>query len=204
MAAVNITKVQVHDNPSPFLAPFRFEIEYECLSPLNDDLEWKMLYVGSAESDKYDQVLDSALVGPVLPGNFRFVFEANAPDPSKIPSDDMTGVTVVLLTCSYKEKEFVRVGYYVNVDYQDEALKENPPEVPLIQSLWRHILEDHPRVTRFPIPFDDEPTEVPGEVAMEGEGMLDGAAGGIMGNGLTLPLGGQQVGMDMDGLDAMQ
>ena len=45
----------------------------------------------------------------------------------KIPVDDVLGVTVVLLTCSYKGKEFIRVGYYVNNEYDDPELKENPP-----------------------------------------------------------------------------
>ena len=27
-------------------------------------------------------------------------------------------------------KEFVRVGYYVNNDYTDPELRENPPEIP--------------------------------------------------------------------------
>ena len=35
-----------------------------------------------------------------------------------ITSDDILGVTVVLVTCSYKEREFVRIGYYVNNEYQ--------------------------------------------------------------------------------------
>ena len=39
------------------------------------DLEWKLIYVGSAESEKYDQILDSVLVGPVYPGQYRFVFQ---------------------------------------------------------------------------------------------------------------------------------
>jgi hypothetical protein len=31
--------------------------------------------VGSAESEKYDQVLDTVFVGPVAPGQYRFVFQ---------------------------------------------------------------------------------------------------------------------------------
>ena len=50
------------------------------------------------------------------------------------------GVTVVLLTCSYKGKEFIRIGYYVNVDYADEQLRENPPETPQLVSLYRTVL----------------------------------------------------------------
>ena len=44
--------------------------------PTLPDLEWKITYVGSAESSDYDQVLDSVLVGPVAVGSYRFVFQA--------------------------------------------------------------------------------------------------------------------------------
>ena len=39
------------------------------------DLEWKIIYVGSAENDSYDQVLDSVWVGPVPVGTHTFLFE---------------------------------------------------------------------------------------------------------------------------------
>lgn len=57
------------------------------------------------------------------------VLQAEPPDPGKIPSQDVVGVTVVLLTCSYKNQEFIRVGYYVNNEYVDPELKENPPQM---------------------------------------------------------------------------
>ena len=90
-------------------------------------MEWKIIYVGSASSEVHDQTLDSVLVGPVPAGRHRFVFQANAPDTTKIPSEDVVGVTVVLLTCSYKSHEFVRVGYYVNNEYTDPEMVETPP-----------------------------------------------------------------------------
>ena len=49
---------------------------------------------------------------------------------SKLPREDIVGVTVILLTCSYENKEFVRVGYYVNNEYFDAELKETPPTEP--------------------------------------------------------------------------
>lgn len=75
------------------------------------------MYVGSAEDEKYDQELDSVLVGPVVVGKNKFVFQAPAPDPALIPAKDLMEVTVLLLTCSYKDKEFIRIGYYVNNEY---------------------------------------------------------------------------------------
>lgn len=38
-----------------------------------------MIYVGSAESEQYDQVLDTIYVGPVPEGRHMFVFEVSNP-----------------------------------------------------------------------------------------------------------------------------
>lgn len=119
MAKVHIVNVVVLDNPSPFSNPFQFEITFECIEDLKEDLEWKIIYVGSAESEAYDQVLDTVYVGPVPEGRHMFVFQADPPDPSKIPKEDAVGVTVLLLTCSYRNNEFIRIGYYVNNEYSD-------------------------------------------------------------------------------------
>lgn len=59
-----------------------------------------------------------------------YYLQADHPDPAKIPVEDALGVTAVLLTCSYKDHEFVRVGYFVNNDYTDPELRENPPAIP--------------------------------------------------------------------------
>lgn len=156
MSAINITNVTVLDNPASFVAPFQFEISYECLNALKDDLEWKLIYVGSAEDETYDQLLESVLVGPVNVGNYRFVLQADPPDPSKIREEDIIGVTVLLLTCSYLGQEFIRVGYYVNNDYEDEQMREEPPPKVLLEKIQRNILSDKPRVTKFPINFHPE------------------------------------------------
>lgn len=82
------------------------------------------------------------------------ILQAPAADHEKIPSTDLLGVTVILLTCSYKDQEFIRVGYYVNNSYDDPALTENPPPFPQIDRIQRSILADKPRVTRFEISWD--------------------------------------------------
>lgn len=88
-----------------------------------------------------------------------FSWQADPPDPSKIRDEDIIGVTVLLLTCSYMGQEFVRVGYYVNNDYDDEQLREEPPPKLLIDRVQRNILADKPRVTKFPINFHPENNE---------------------------------------------
>lgn len=94
MAKVQLCNITVMDNPSPFLNPFQFEITFECIEELKEgefsantrlvlgtqlleclDLEWKMIYVGSAESEEFDQTLDSVFVGPIPEGKHMFVFQ---------------------------------------------------------------------------------------------------------------------------------
>ncbi|XP_058022693.1 histone chaperone ASF1B isoform X2 [Ahaetulla prasina] len=124
------------------------------LATLSLHLEWKIIYVGSAESEEYDQILDSVLVGPVPAGRHMFVFEANSPNPDLIPESDAVGVTVILITCTYLCQEFIRIGYYVNNEYINPELRENPPLKPDFSQLQRNILASNPRVTRFHINWD--------------------------------------------------
>jgi len=154
MARVHVCNVVVQNNPAKFLSKFELEITFECLEELPEDLEWKIIYVGSAESEDFDQTLDTVYVGPVPEGRHKFVFEADPPDPAKIPVTDVVGVTVILLTCAYRNQEFIRVGYYVSNDYDDPELTENMPEKPIFDRLTRNILASNPRVTKFKINWD--------------------------------------------------
>ena len=115
------------------------------------DLEWKLTYVGSATSAEHDQELDSLLVGPIPIGVNKFIFEADPPNLSRLPSSEILGVTVILLTCAYDGREFVRVGYYVNNEYDSEELNNDPPAKPIMDKVRRNILAEKPRVTRFAI-----------------------------------------------------
>lgn len=100
---------------------------------------------------EHDQELDSLLVGPIPVGVNKFIFEADSPDLKRIPTSEILGVTVILLTCSYDGREFVRVGYYVNNEYDSEELNSEPPAKPLIERVRRNVLAEKPRVTRFAI-----------------------------------------------------
>lgn len=186
--------MQVLDNPTKFTNPFQFEITFECRAPgIKEELEWKLVYVGSADDEKYDQELDNVLVGPVQVGKNKFVFQAPAPDINKIPEKDLLEVTVLLLTCSYREREFIRIGYYVNNDFVGEEGQPLDPAARDVSKLRRNILADKPRVTRFPIPWDDSDAPIAAPTAQEeadlekrlmelkeAEGMVDSSSGDEM------------------------
>eukprot|EP01095_Lingulamoeba_sp_RSL-Kostka_P016975 TRINITY_DN8588_c0_g1_i1.p1 TRINITY_DN8588_c0_g1~~TRINITY_DN8588_c0_g1_i1.p1 ORF type:complete len:158 (+),score=42.79 TRINITY_DN8588_c0_g1_i1:78-551(+) len=157
MSIVSILSVNVVDNPCSFFNTVQFEISFESEVDLEHDLEWKITYVSSAEKSEYDQVLDSVQLGPIQKGVSKFLFQAPAPDPEQIPSDDILGVTVIYLSCLYQEKEFSRVGFFVRNEYTEEFKeqhKEELPETPNVENIQRYILTTKPRITKWTIDWD--------------------------------------------------
>ncbi|KAL8955290.1 MAG: hypothetical protein Q9183_006705 [Haloplaca sp. 2 TL-2023] len=182
MSVVSLLGVKVLNNPASFKDAYQFEITFECLEPLQRDLEWKLTYVGSATSSEHDQELDSLLVGPIPVGVNKFIFEADPPDLKRIPTSEILGVTVILLSCSYDDREFVRVGYYVNNEYDNDEMNQDPPAKPIIDKVRRNVLAEKPRVTRFAIKWDSEdsapaefPPEQPEADTVEDDGTAYGA-----------------------------
>ncbi|KAJ6539927.1 ASF1 like histone chaperone-domain-containing protein [Mycena sp. CBHHK59/15] len=150
MSIVTIRNVEFINNPAKFSDVYRFRVTFDCIASLKDDLEWKLIYVSSPGNEELDQELDDCLVGPVPSGVNSFEFEGSPPDPSKIPAEDVLGVAALILTGSYKDQEFVRVGYYQNTEYDNEEMKETPPANIMFHRLVRDI-SAKPRVTRFQI-----------------------------------------------------
>ncbi|KAJ1509198.1 Histone chaperone asf1, partial [Coelomomyces lativittatus] len=151
MSVINIADVKILKNDCLFNTNFEFEITFECLAKLAEDLEFKVIYVVCPHDEKQDQELECVSVGPVPIGINKFVLEAPPPNASLISEHDLLGVTAVLLHVSYMNCEFVRIGYLVNNEYGEEELKENPPSPPQIDRIYKSILADKPRVTRFHI-----------------------------------------------------
>ncbi|EJD05180.1 anti-silence-domain-containing protein [Fomitiporia mediterranea MF3/22] len=158
MSIVTIKNVEFLNNPARFTDPYRFRVLFECIAPLPDDLEWRLIYVSSPGNEELDQELDSCLVGPVPVGTNSFDFESPAPDFRRIPPEDLLGVAALILTGSYNDQEFVRVGYYQNTEYDDELLRENPPAQVMVDRLTRDV-NAKPRVTRFQIKWDVSPMQ---------------------------------------------
>jgi histone chaperone ASF1 len=101
------------------------------------------------------------MVGPIPVGVNRFQFQADPPQADSIPASDILGVTVILLTCAYDDKEFIRVGYYQNNEYpegseerklwEDKLEKKEKIASVDVSKVVRNILADKPKVTRFNI-----------------------------------------------------
>lgn len=88
-------------------------------------------------------------------------------------------MTVILLSCAYNEQEFVRIGYYVNTEFEegtplrvqwDEAMQDPPvgtaPDpASHVDKLRRNVLADKPRVTKFNIKWSVAPLPWPSPAA---------------------------------------
>lgn len=156
MSAVNVLKIIPKNTICKFEDSFCFEIIFEVLSELKNELEWKMIYIGNAEDSSYDQILETIEIdGPLNIGTMKFDFTGDAPDIRKIPESEILGVTAVLLCCSYNNQEFFRCGYYLNNIYDSEEMNNNPPEKIDINHVVRSILADKPRITKFDIDWDN-------------------------------------------------
>lgn len=68
MSIVHLQSVEILNAEARFEDAYIFKITFECISPLQDDIEWRLVYVGSAGDEKYDQELDNCMVGPVPVG----------------------------------------------------------------------------------------------------------------------------------------
>uniref|UniRef100_A0A6B2G4Z7 Histone chaperone asf1b-A (Trinotate prediction) n=1 Tax=Myxobolus squamalis TaxID=59785 RepID=A0A6B2G4Z7_MYXSQ len=75
MAKVKVRNVEVLNNECDLFSKFSFKIVFEALENIDEDIEWRLIYVGSAENSKYDQTLDSVLVGPIPRGVHKFLFD---------------------------------------------------------------------------------------------------------------------------------
>lgn len=154
MDAINLRNVIVLNVTAPITDPFVFQIEYECVIPLKEDLEWQILYVSSGRGEALDeQELETVFVGPVTVGDFKFVFQSNPVDTKRLTARDV-GTTGVLLTCSYRDQMFVSVGYYVTNAYDDAELVDSPPDSIVVPKLSRTVQEARVRVFHANISWD--------------------------------------------------
>ena len=93
---------------------------YMCTRPgtLSREPSWLPHFSFGQPSPNHHPANASTVSPPPCPR----VRSPESPDPATIPSTDLVGVTVTLITCCYKQREFIRVGYYVNNEHNDPAI----------------------------------------------------------------------------------
>lgn len=120
MAQVHINNIIVGNNPCSILAPFTFDITFECFSNLPGTFDWKLIYIGSPNNQQCDQVIDSFDMDNLAVGVLNFKIESNPPNFNLIPQEEIigrsvkyAGTTAIIISVAYEKQEFFRCGYYV-------------------------------------------------------------------------------------------
>ena len=91
MAHINVTNVSVHNNPASLPTGLHFEVTFECLKAIPDELEWKLIYIGCAQDQNRDQTLCSFEMGPIEAAVMKFDIMSDPPNYSLIPAQDLLG-----------------------------------------------------------------------------------------------------------------
>lgn len=60
-----LDNIIVKNNPARFSDSLCFEVTFSSLEPINYPLSWKIIYVGSALTEDYDQVLEEFEIPPI-------------------------------------------------------------------------------------------------------------------------------------------
>jgi histone chaperone ASF1 len=55
---VILDNISVKNNPALFQDSIELDITFTALDPIASLLEWRVIYVGSAKNEEYDQVLE--------------------------------------------------------------------------------------------------------------------------------------------------
>ncbi|CAK75382.1 unnamed protein product (macronuclear) [Paramecium tetraurelia] len=157
MALINITNIVFDSDTALFNSPIQMQITFEVMRQLDEEIEWKLIYIGSPTSDKYDQVLEQFSMPPLQQGTMQFTLMSSGPNFELIPSkDDLFGASAIILSVKYRKQEFFRVGYYVYNTYLEPELIENDPPQVLIERVYRQINTQAPRVTRMNIDWEGQ------------------------------------------------
>ena len=116
MEQVAVTEILVQNPKGWFLEPIKLKVNFSVTLPLQKgnhsslkELEWKVIYVGSAESYEYDQLLEHFFMELPTKGSRTFEIEVDPPNASKIPSvEDLIGASVLMVSVFYRSQEFFR------------------------------------------------------------------------------------------------
>ena len=97
-------------------------IDFEAYAILEKHLEWKVIYIGSANSCEYDQVLESFSFPVEKLGSCNFNIDVRPPDHRLIPTlDDLLGATLLMISAIYDGREFFRCSYFVYNNFDDQG-----------------------------------------------------------------------------------
>ncbi|EPY30712.1 histone chaperone ASF1 [Strigomonas culicis] len=140
---VELTKVQVlGKNPTSFDDPITLSVVLEVFErvptdPIDVKFTWAPIWDFSV-----DQELDELEVGPLTTlGKHEFTIQSDGPDFSQVP--DPTGPTALLVSFTYKNQEFLHLGFNTTITCDGDI----PDAFTSADQLTRFVGKCHPKHT---------------------------------------------------------
>ena len=104
MSLVNVLNVIAKQSKTPFLSNISFDIYFESVRNLKNSLTWRIIYIGQASNDDYDQILEEAEMDCEVARRMQFTLEV-----SKMKQD---GTRFFLYTSIYTK---ISLNYMYNI-----------------------------------------------------------------------------------------
>ena len=156
MSKIRVTNILLNPAPEPFASKITVQIYVDLLAQIANDMEIRAIYIGSAESSEFDQILSQAFIPIKDLGQSYFELSMDAPDIEQIPTlEDLLGPSVLMVCALYNNQEFFRCSYFVyNNDIRKDAIELNEENFD-VNSIYRCFLTDKPRIKLSDIDWED-------------------------------------------------
>ena len=155
MASIQLEEIQLQSpNPAIDTTPFIFRIAVNVIDNLVEDMEACFVWV-TGPNTMDDQKLTELMIGPLQQGTCEFIAEVPAPRWELIPEYEILAVALLLVSLRYSDKEFLRVGYWVNVAYVNDTDNMAPPQNTSIDRIARTLC-NNPTVHTTTINWDND------------------------------------------------
>ncbi|WUR03110.1 histone chaperone ASF1 [Vairimorpha necatrix] len=117
MELLTLKKIELKETIRKATDPLEFDLEMHCKEELEEGVVFTIIYTADVKNEFRDQILSETEIFPVPKGNIKFSLDADAPEIKLIPHDKLFGLTSIIIVGKYKDEQFIRIGYIVDVYY---------------------------------------------------------------------------------------
>ena len=156
MGYLNITNIEFKEGSRRITDPLQLEVKFDCLKDIENEVEWRFIYVADPDADSKDQILDQIFMDKLEYGVNNFDWEVSPPDYSKLANPyDLFDTTIIMIVVLIEGREFFRCSYLLTHEYDSEEMRESPPDQIEWERLTRKIKTGNPVITIKEIAWEE-------------------------------------------------
>lgn len=90
MSKIQLDNIGIKTVQSPMTSPIVLDITFTALEALPSSITWKVIYVGSAFSEDYDQILEEVEIEKIAEAStLNFELECSPPNFAALPKEEV-------------------------------------------------------------------------------------------------------------------